>query len=343
VRNATTANAGLLTSLLKEVSRSFYLTLRILPAPVRSQIGLAYLLARATDTIADTEIVPLNDRLIALARLRERILGERTGRLDFKAFTLDRPADTTEGEVQLLRRINEAVALLETFPEADQRDIREVLATITSGQELDLKRFGGATSERIIALETDAELDDYTYRVAGCVGEFWSRICRRNLFPHHPLPDDMLLSDGVRFGKGLQLVNILRDLPCDLRNGRCYLPRERLLREGLEPAQLLDAANAPQAKAIYEPLLALASEHLAAGWNYTNMLPLRQRRVRLACAWPVLIGVRTLALLRAGNPLDAAQRIKVSRAEVRGILLSSVLALPFPARWAGLHARYAAP
>ena len=47
----------MLTSLLKEVSRSFYLTMRVLPSAIRPQIGLAYLLARTTDTIADTEIV----------------------------------------------------------------------------------------------------------------------------------------------------------------------------------------------------------------------------------------------------------------------------------------------
>jgi len=36
---------------------------------------LAYLLARATDTIADTGLVPAEQRLAALAALRERILG----------------------------------------------------------------------------------------------------------------------------------------------------------------------------------------------------------------------------------------------------------------------------
>ena len=66
--------AGTLNDLLKATSRSFYLTLRVLPAAVRPQIGLAYLLARTTDTIADTELVPLEQRLDALKRLRERIL-----------------------------------------------------------------------------------------------------------------------------------------------------------------------------------------------------------------------------------------------------------------------------
>ena len=74
------AKQALLTDLLRSVSRSFYTTLRVLPRPIRSQIGLAYLLARATDTIADTEIVPVQNRLDALDQLRARVLGTGTAR-----------------------------------------------------------------------------------------------------------------------------------------------------------------------------------------------------------------------------------------------------------------------
>ena len=41
-----------LDTVLKRVSRSFYLSLRILPRSLRTPIGLAYLFARAADTIA---------------------------------------------------------------------------------------------------------------------------------------------------------------------------------------------------------------------------------------------------------------------------------------------------
>src|SRR6266699_2522820 len=80
------ASPELLTSLLKQVSRSFYLTLRVLPGAIRPQIELAYLLARATDTIADTEIIPVETRLQALDALRERILGKKTTPLDLREF-----------------------------------------------------------------------------------------------------------------------------------------------------------------------------------------------------------------------------------------------------------------
>src|ERR1700675_291714 len=67
----------LLTDLLKDVSRSFYLTLRMLPKKIRPQIGVAYLLARTSDTIADTEILPVNERLTTLRNFRQRLLGEK--------------------------------------------------------------------------------------------------------------------------------------------------------------------------------------------------------------------------------------------------------------------------
>lgn len=73
-----------------------------------------------------------------------------------------------------------------------------------------------------------------------------------------------------------------------------------------------------------------------AGWRYTTTLPRSQVRVRLACAIPVLIGLRTLRELRKGGVLDPSRRIKVSRAVVRGILWRSIIRLPFRARWDGL-------
>src|SRR5690242_1484273 len=77
------ASNELLTDLLRDVSRSFYLTLRVLPKSIRPQIGLAYLLARTTDTIADTGILPVEQRLQSRRALRERISGTSSAVLDF--------------------------------------------------------------------------------------------------------------------------------------------------------------------------------------------------------------------------------------------------------------------
>ena len=328
-----------LEALLRATSRSFYLTLRILPASVRPQIGLAYLLARATDTIADTELVPVSDRLAALEALRQRIEGTRSLPLDLRNLVESSVANSSPAERQLLERIEPALALLPQQSPEDQRDIRAVLATITGGQVLDLQRFGGASASAPVALALDAELDDYTYRVAGCVGEFWTRVTRRHCFPAVPMDEGQFVADGIRFGKGLQLVNILRDIPRDLRSGRCYLPAVELAAVGLSPADLLDPASEARLQPVYQHWLRRAEEHLAAGWRYTQTLPRNQRRLRLACAWPILLGVRTLAHLRQGRVLDASKRIKVSRREVRSLILGSIWKLAVPSSWAGQFER----
>jgi farnesyl-diphosphate farnesyltransferase len=350
------ARKTLLGDLLKATSRSFWLTLRVLPAAVRPQIGLAYLLARTTDTIADTEIVPLAQRLDALQALRGRILGQSSTPLNFGELA---QRQNLSAEKLLLEKVEDSLALLQTLSPADLKLVREVLATITGGQELDLQRFANVWSSafrrqgsenfnaqeppgapppeggtpNIIALETDAELDDYTWRVAGCVGGFWTNICRAHLFPHVELDEKQFIADGIRFGKGLQLVNILRDLPADLKKGRCYLPMEKLEPVNLFPETLLSPVTEAKFLKIYRGYLDRAESHLRAGWNYTNTLPFAQFRVRLACAWPILIGVRTIEKLRAASVIELQQRVKVSRVEVRGLMLCSTLASPLPFVW----------
>ena len=320
----------LLGDLLKATSRSFYLTLQVLPKQVRPQIGLAYLLARTTDTLADTDILPVDQRLAALQSLAERIAGRTDTVLNFQELARQQglPAERV-----LLEKVEASLALLGELDPADLALVRSVLEVITSGQELDLRRFAGAGGQHIITLATDAELDDYTYRVAGCVGEFWTRICRAQLFPQAPLDEAQLLAEGIRFGKGLQLVNILRDLPGDLGQGRCYLPRTTLTAAGLSPETLWLPENEGRFLPLFHHYLDQAEAHLRAGWHYTNTLPRRCVRVRLGCAWPILIGMPTIAKLRAARGAELRQRVKMSRREVRGMLLRSVVFYPFPGTW----------
>jgi farnesyl-diphosphate farnesyltransferase len=323
-------NKALLGDLLKATSRSFHLTLSVLPARVRPQIGMAYLLARTADTIADTEIIPVTQRRDMLNKLRERILGYTSRSLDLGELAQQQGSPA---EKLLLEKTEDALALLKTLSREDLSLVRDVLATITGGQEMDLSRFAKASDKKIIALETAVDLDDYTYRVAGCVGGFWTKLCRAHLFPRAKLDEEQLMVDGIRFGKGLQLVNILRDLPEDLKKGRCYLPMDKLERAGLAPETLLSPAGEKKFRRLYHEYLDKAEAHLAAGWNYTNTLPFGQVRIRLACAWPILIGMRTIDKLRAAEVKDLPQRVKVSREEVRSILLRSLASYPLPRAW----------
>jgi farnesyl-diphosphate farnesyltransferase len=314
----------LLGDLLKRVSRSFYLSLAILPRSVREPIGLAYLLARATGTVADTRLLPRDRRLAHLETLRRAYRGEAA---DVDAIgRASAPLQSHAAERTLLERVGEAVARVERLRGDDRRHVRTVLETITSGQLFDLRRFPGDDAGALVALDTREELDQYTFMVAGCVGEFWTAVH----MAHRPRLagwDSLVARQrGVRFGKALQLTNVLRDVPADLRAGRCYLPARDLARLGLTPADLLDPVGARRARPAVMDLIAVALEHYDAAWSYTFGIPRREARMRLACAWPLMIGLATLAALaRHPDPVGAPAPVKVPRAAVRRILARSAV------------------
>jgi farnesyl-diphosphate farnesyltransferase len=310
--------------LLKRVSRSFYLSLAVLPAAVRPVLGLAYLLARAADTIADTRLLPRAERLAHLAAFREELDASGPGRLE-AIIAAARESQTDVAERTLLERLPDCFAAYRSLPTRDRARARRVLSTIVEGMTWDLTTFPGEDAGGLAALETRAELDRYTYMVAGCVGEFWTevhvahrpRLARWDLAKMSPL--------GVRFGKGLQLTNVLRDIPRDLRQGRCYLPSRELALLGLEPRDLLDPATGPALRPLLVELLNVALDHYEAGWQYTFAIPRSEARMRLACAWPLLIGQRTLDILaKTPNWLDPAVVLKVPRLRVYGMVARSL-------------------
>jgi farnesyl-diphosphate farnesyltransferase len=238
--------------LLKRVSRSFYLTLRLLPTPVRESIALAYLLARLSDTMAD--------------------------------------GASTEAEKQLLARRQEIEAWLSRSP--DRLEIESVWSTIRQGQRFDHERFSVDSSPL-----SAQELDHYIYLVAGCVGEFWTGLCQKRIPGFASLEFSELTDLGIRFGKGLQLVNILRDRHADALMGRTYVPPER-----------------------FAAVLALARAHLEAARRYVDALQIY--RLRVACTLPLYLGDATLARVER---YSLSERVKVSRITVWIQLLRALL------------------
>jgi farnesyl-diphosphate farnesyltransferase len=318
----------LLSELLKNVSRSFYLTLRVLPGPLRAPIGLAYLLARAADTIADTALILPEARLDLLLDLRAHVNGlkhEATlGRIQLALAE----QQSNRHERILLESLSPALGLLDALPEADRREVRAVVTTLTMGMEFDLRTFPSEASGRLAALKTLDELDRYTYLVAGCVGDFWTRMTRA----HTPALRRWDLAEmsacGIRFGKALQLTNVLRDCPKDLRIGRCYLPLELLEPAGISPADLLNADSAQRARAALVPLLRVALDHFRESRHYILSIPPQCGRLRLACLWPVLIGLETLRMLARNDAwLDPAKPSKVARKQVYKTMLLSLPAV----------------
>ncbi len=192
--------------LLRRVSRSFFLSLRLVPREVRGTLALAYLLARASDSIADASEVPIPVRRELLERLPDRWEPEEVLPLGCL------PA----AERDLLEALPHLLAELESSP--DSAEIRAVWRTILEGQQFDLMRF----AENEVPLTID-EAAHYTGLVAGCVGKFWTEICFKHLPRYSRCNPEELSRLGWKFGCGLQWVNILRDRHADAAAGRVYV------------------------------------------------------------------------------------------------------------------------
>ena len=203
--------------ILRSVSRSFYLSLRMLPGSLRDPLSLGYLLARSTDTIADTSGPPVELRMESLRKLDGAIQGTEPPGVTAEIRSSFAPLQSDEAERALIEALPATLEWLAQLSERDRGEVRTVLGKITRGQMLDLERFGAG--EGVRALATAADLDEYTYLVAGCVGEFWTRLCFAHLTKFSERSESEMEELGVRYGKGLQLINILRDTGRDLAAG----------------------------------------------------------------------------------------------------------------------------
>ena len=282
-------------ALLKAVSRSFYLSMVWLPPAMRRGIALGYMLARATDSVADTSTADTGLRAAVLRQMGRAVAGElpadELSELLFRLRGEMAAAQTRESEATLLRRFDECLNLLNQVSEAEHRLLRRVLAVIVEGQLWDLSYFDERNS-----VASDDDTRRYTYLVAGCVGEFWTDLGLATLGDSFcdPARRDIMAQAGIRYGQGLQLVNILRDMEEDAARGRLYLCSE------------------PQVWGCR------AERYLNDGLDYATRL--RGFRLRFTAMLPALLGLKTLRLIaqRAGM-----EKVKITRRAVYASLLQA--------------------
>lgn len=285
--------------ILKNVSRSFYLSMRVLPMPMREPISLGYLLARASDTLADTEGLDAPLRLEMLGEMASLLHGgDRSHWLARLSHEIT-PRQSHAGERVLLENMQGVFSGLDAIEsEPIKQAVLTVMQHILHGQRLDIERFELGSD---FLFSEDDELEQYCYFVAGSVGEFWTTIGNLTLPDFSSTAHSQLMGWGINYGKGLQLINILRDLPHDLKAGRCYLPNVDV--------QDTDALMAESTRWRKRARL-----YLGEGFAYAQAL--RGRRTRMATALPGLIGERTLDLMDNADWDSLSQGVKVTRREV---------------------------
>ncbi|HUO86952.1 MAG TPA: squalene/phytoene synthase family protein [Thermoanaerobaculia bacterium] len=240
--------------LLEKTSRTFALSIPLLPEPTRDEVTVAYLLFRIADTLEDAAAWPRQLRLAALAAFADLIempaaeARARVGDLS-RAWCSGLPSEH-QGYLELLAATPFVLDNLASLnPEARRIVARDTVRT-ARGMTAFVAR-SDATGRLELADEDD--LARYCYAVAGIVGEMLTDLF---LLARPALAPDAgaLRRRAPLFGEALQLVNILKDSSADAEEGRRYLPRgvtreavfrrtRRDLEAAVEYARILQSAE----------------------------------------------------------------------------------------------------
>ncbi len=267
-------------NLLRTHARTFAITLGLLPRALREPLSLAYLLARASDTIADSRRIPQALRLQHLEELGEMLASGGPVRWNPKIEI----KKLVPEELELLDLLPELLGLLDL--QKDRAEIAGLWLTILKGQCFDLQRFTPGSQSL-----SGEELEHYCWLVAGSVGETWTRLLDKNttLLSHLTAEErEWVTTCGINYGKGLQLLNILRDRAEDWKLGRKYLPDGDV-----------------------DEMVQLTARWLDQGRRYCERLA--PGRIRYATELPLRLALKTLGRIKSSPD---ATRVKIPQWEV---------------------------
>ena len=309
--------------MLPRVSRTFALSIRLLHGSFREAVEIGYLLCRSADALEDTlpgDPRRIEERFGMLARALDgdpeaaRMLAE-------EACSAPHP---DRDDLVLLAHLPRVLAVYRALSPGDRGALRECLQVMIEGMSRYASRAAGRDPS-LAYLDTEGELHDYCWVVAGCVGVMLTRLFNSR----SPARDTR--GEAARFalapvvGEALQLTNILLDWPADVRRGRCFVPAAWLAEHGLVPAELVGRER-PGVRALAQRLESRARAALARVPDYVDLLPARHVRYRLFCVWPALWAARSLdrALTDREFPWGE-RRPKLTRREVWSSALGSAL------------------
>jgi farnesyl-diphosphate farnesyltransferase len=295
---------------VRAVSRSFGFVIDQLREPLRREVQIAYLLFRLGDNIEDTSSLDATEKTQLLDGLLHAFREGSSYQDVLDARAAGDWADLTPGERQLFEHTDGIIrAFGELAPAARDALLAEAEAMFHGMARIqrDHRESGYVTLP-----DTDA-LEEYCYYVAGTVGDFLTNRFLARLEWLDPARRAQLLGARRALALVLQVTNILRDVRDDHEHGHIFYPRslfdrfdaERLMTPEYE-GQVLRAGQRMTRWLL--PSVRLASAYILA-------IPRRQYPLRVFCAIPYAMALKTLALT-VGNPaILCAQPVKISRAE----------------------------
>lgn len=310
---------------LKEVSRTFYPSIKILPKDLHIYVGHSYLICRLLDTLEDAYDITAEKKTSALQQAVSCL--KSNGNFDlnndiFKGIAMS--SDIKPFEKIILENAFEIFECIGTFPENVQDVVREWTVEMAEG----MIKYSFGSDKQKVQLSSINELEEYTYYVAGTVGELLSRLFTLDHFNVSVESKNLMFEKSVAFGKALQYVNIIKDSREDFTEGRCFIPAELLQKHSLELPEFFRYEKAGNIKAVYSELIERAENYLNDAVDYIMIIPVRLWRIRLFCVWPVALAYATLNGIKRDidDFIKTNRTYKISRKEVKSILTKGYIA-----------------
>ena len=301
-----------LRDLLRSASRTFAIGIEQLPGILCDAGTVAYLLLRVSDYLEDNEDMGSENK-VKLLHVWVEIL---RGNVEIEELTSQiQNVDTSNPDAVVAQHTADILRRLSTLP----REVQEIITHHVIHSSLGMARW----VERGPQVDDETDLDDYMFEVAGRVGYLLT-----HLFAWYSSSirdrKDALLPLAREFGLALQTVNVIRGLRRDYERGWVYIPKKFLARVNLTAHELFQPENRAAAIQVLDMLADKAERHLRAALTCVKTLPPWQHRIRLACIFPLMFAIRTLAISRR-NAEVFENEAKISREEVKQIVIDSKL------------------
>lgn len=307
-------------AILPRVSRTFALSVRVLPGDLGRSVLAAYLLCRIADTIEDAPTLPAEHKAATLDRLVAAFDGTPAS---VRALADDLAAWPGEAaHVELAAHTDVVLALFGALPAPSQAHVRRWVEEMVTGMRKFVLLYPHG-----IRIQTLDEYKEYCYYVAGTVGYMLTDLWHE----HSRLVSDRVhrrLRETCRaFGEALQTVNILKDVATDAeQENSIYIPDAHLKAHGSGHATILSPAHVQANHAALKDLVKLAWADLELALRYLLTVPRLAWSIRVFCVWPLLFAFATLRdLTRSTAMLQRGGVVKISRAEVKRLLVVAPL------------------
>ncbi len=306
--------------MLPRVSRTFAPTIRMLPKKLFLPVTVAYLLCRIADTVEDESSLSKEEKQEYLA-LYAAMFTDPDLLDEFARGVAHIPEHNQD--VVLMKNLHRVMAVFNSFTPEVQRLIGIWVVEMVMG----MKKFAQANGKgRFQFLKSMKDLDEYTYYVAGTVGHLLTALFAHFSKTITPAVVQRLEKFSSSFGKGLQLVNIIRDINADLKRGQSYIPDEILRKYNLTRRSIYAAKNREQAEQMFNELIEIAISHLDHALAYVLTIPKEEARIRLFCLLPMFWAMQTLKIIQQNTvALLRIDSIKISRRTIRIEFLKSLI------------------